>query len=205
LANAAHLARLPVRVGYLTRLQEKDDFDETVRGWAETLEQLTIGTAVALSPDVLAACKSLRHVRMEARQDHRAEWINWAVDHPETGFVFDSGEMISLLPIEVQEVYRKIAIAREGAGTRKRFLIEDDLVDCFDLPFADNGALEDELRAAAKKAKRRVTWGSEMSTFVARVTDVETARWLIDQALATKEFTDLRAPRRPRRSTKSGH
>ena len=116
LANAAHLARLPVRVGYLTRLQAKDDFDEIVRGWAESLERLTIGTAVSLAPNVLATCKRLRHVRIEARQEQRAEWIDWAVDHPQTGFVFERGETISLLPIEVQEVYRKIPIAREGAG-----------------------------------------------------------------------------------------
>lgn len=45
----------------------------------------------------------------------------------------------------------------------------------------NNGDLEDELSAEAKRAKKRIQWSSEADTLVAQAADLATARWIVEQ------------------------
>jgi len=45
----------------------------------------------------------------------------------------------------------------------------------------NNGDLEDELSAVAKRAKKRIQWSSEADSLVAQAADLATARWIVEQ------------------------
>lgn len=179
------LRDLPATQAALTRIESADDLAELLVGWGDRLETLTVGTMVPVSPEVLSPCRRLTRLRLEARPENADPWIDWATAHPDTAVQFVTDGSITRLPTQVAELYRGVPVFGT-AGKTGKLSVELDLVDLFDLPFDDNGALEDALEKIAKKDQKKIGWGSEASTFVARCPDLDTARWLIDAALATK-------------------
>lgn len=79
-------------------------------------------------------------------------------------------------------------LEHRGKKKKARYEISGDLTEARRLASktwrGDNGDLEDELRAKAKAARRKIEWSSEADTFVAFVADLPTARWIVDAVRA---------------------
>ena len=58
--------------------------------------------------------------------------------------------------------------------------------DVLDTDELDNGALEDKVKALAKKAGKKAQWSSESDTFVVQAKDLDTCRWAIDSVYAMR-------------------
>ncbi|EMN49990.1 hypothetical protein LEP1GSC088_0198 [Leptospira interrogans str. L1207] len=45
----------------------------------------------------------------------------------------------------------------------------------------DNEIIEDKLKLAARRNRKRIRWSSELDALVAQTEDLNTCRWIIDQ------------------------
>lgn len=183
--------------------------DDVLRGtlqtFASTLEDLRLDSAQAFLPDELGAItkfKALRSVTVPAFPELRRQWVDFAVSNPRIAFDFftvqphePKGEQLS-----IEEEYRGVEIVKCVKGPKTAYEVADDLAERKGSE-GSNEDLEDLLRPIAKAAKKKIDWRSEADTFVARTSDVATARWLIDAAL--DERRDNGTPK-PQPLTKAG-
>ncbi|AAN51898.1 hypothetical protein GS518_18300 [Leptospira interrogans] len=51
----------------------------------------------------------------------------------------------------------------------------------------DNEIIEDKLKLAARRNRKRIRWSSELDALVAQTEDLNTCRWIIDQVFLMKD------------------
>jgi hypothetical protein len=186
LRGLASLDALPLHKLYLGRVEPDDDLPRLLAALAGTLADLALGGARPFGPDVLPDLPHLAFLRVPGYPEAREAWIDFAVAHPSIGCFFPTFTPPSPREpvLTVEEIYRGVDILRATKGAKVEFEIAANLAELVpDFP-GDNGDLEDQVKEAARAAKRKkITWSSEADTFVARAPDVETCRFLIDAAL----------------------
>jgi hypothetical protein len=160
---------------------------EVLRAAGRTLRSLELVSNDDLAPTDLPfkAMRALERVKLCVHATHRDAWIALALARPEIRFDFGGPPppRPALPEIELAEVHRAIDLLRVTRGTKLSYRIESDVADAVGYA-ASNGALEDELAKRARVGKRKIDWGSEADTLVATARDLETCRWVIDEACA---------------------
>ncbi len=164
-----------------------DQLRDTIHSLAPTLRHLRFDAGRVFSPGELGSLsklKALRQLAVPAFLELKKEWVDFAAANPRVGFTFfpfnppDAKREV----ITVAEIHHGVDILRCVKGKKVAFEVADDLASRRKGYGGSNEDLEDELRARAKAAKKKIDWRSELDTLVARTTDVETARWVVDQA-----------------------
>ena len=179
----ANLATARLESLSIANTRADDRFWQTVSGSADTLRQLVLGSLTPFGPQRLAMFGKLDQLEIVGYPEVREPWIDWAVAHPRVECIFrEIGHWQFARPMILAELYHDVSILRCGTQARPRFEIAEDLVGLLDLDLDDNGVLEDLLKPLARKAKRKVRWGSEADTLVADAADVDTCRWIVDRA-----------------------
>jgi hypothetical protein len=176
------------RFSYLGLFDLEPD-EATRRGFAllaDRVESLSLDATRPFGPDLLPEMPSLRRLQVPGYEAYREAWIDYAVAHfPRIGCFFTTPTQPDDRTVSVEEIYRGIDILRIVARGKTKFEVSGDMTE--EVMARDpswdgsNGDLEDELRKVAKRAKRKLSWGSEADNLVAWAADVETCRWLIDQ------------------------
>lgn len=87
-------------------------------------------------------------------------WWTWATSH----------HRVDILRFERKRKKPIFEVAGDLASVRRGYR-------------GSNEDLEDELRAEAKRVKKKIAWSSENDMLVGRAADVDTCRWIIDRAL----------------------
>lgn len=62
--------------------------------------------------------------------------------------------------------------------------VADEILDQESL---DNEIIEDKLKLAARRNRKRIRWSSELDALVAQTEDLNTCRWIIDQVFLMKD------------------
>lgn len=186
--GVAALREHPLEELALSEVTVDDEWRDTFKALAPRLRRLVISSSESFGPDdvgSISRAKALRQIRVPVFRDREDEWLDFAAAHDKIGFVFDVAPEPNAKKetITLAELHRGVDILRCAKGKKVQFEVADDLASRRRSYKGDNGDLEDEVRAAARGVKREVQWGSESDTFVARVADLETARWVIDTAL----------------------
>jgi hypothetical protein len=186
--GVSSLSGFPVEVLSLSQVALDDEWRSALGSLSSTLRRLMVDAGRPFSPEELgdfARMKALRQVQVPCFPELKKQWVDFAVAHPQIGFSFFSPAPPDAKreTFELEEVRRGVDIFRCAKGKKVSFEVAGDLSARRKGFGGSNEDMEDELRAVAKAAKKKVDWRSELDTFVARTPDVETARWLIDRAL----------------------
>ena len=180
----------------LSRVGIDDSIRTVLAGAGSSLREVDLTSSDDIAPSDLPfeEMRALERITLCVHETHREEWIALATARRTVRFAFDGppAPLPQLPDFEVAETHREVEILRVAKGKSLRFRIESDLADAVGYG-ESNGDLEDDLAPAAKKASKKVAWGSEAGTLVATCHDVETCRWIIDAAL------DLAGDRRGKR------
>ncbi len=181
------LSACPIEDLCLGYVEINDELRALLGSLAPTLNRLVLTPTRLHHPKELgdlSRMRALRQVLAHSSKETRAAWIDFAVAHPKIGFSFYAftpprGEVCTLAAL-----HRGVDILRfERKGKKASFEVAGDLAAMRKRYRGSNGDLEDELRAKAKGAKKKIAWSSENDMLVARAADVDTCRWVIDHAL----------------------
>lgn len=184
----AVLREHPLEELALSEVSLDDTWRDTFKALAPKLRRLMLTSAESFGPaDIgdLSRARALRQILVPAFAEREDEWLDFAAAHGQIAFIFHRASQPDAKKetITLAELHRGVDILRCAKGKKAEFEIADDLASRRRSFKGDNGDLEEKVRAAAKSAKKKVDWRSESDTFVARVADLETARWVIDSAL----------------------
>ena len=181
------LSKSPIEDLCLGYVEIDDELRALLASLAPTLSRLVLTPTKLYHPKELgdlSRLPALRQVLAHTSKEHRAAWIDCAVAHPKVGFSFyafdpPTGEVCTL-----EALHRGVDILRfERKGKKPSFEVAGDLASMRKRYRGSNEDLEDELRAEAKRAKKKIAWSSENDMLVGRAADVDTCRWIIDGAL----------------------
>lgn len=194
------ISKCPIQDLCLGDVEIDDELRATLASLAPTLQRLFLTPTRLYDPKQLgniSEMRALRHVLVPSGAEYRDAWIDVAVAHPKIGFSFSAfaepaGEVCS-----VESLHRGVDILRFARKSKKpSFEVAGDLASMRKGYRGSNEDLEDELRAEAKEAKKKIAWSGENDMLVARAADAETCRWVIDRTLDGAPSTRARRSRR---------
>ncbi len=185
--NAHALPARRLRSLALGRIRIDARLADALRAAGRTLRALELDSADDIAPTDLpfTAMRALRRVRLCVHPTHRDAWIALALARPEVRFDFAGppAPRPALPEIELAEVHLAVDLLRVVRGTKLSYRIESDVADAVGYA-ASNAELEDQLIPRARAARRAISWSSEADTLIATARDLETCRWIIDEAAA---------------------
>jgi hypothetical protein len=201
LRGVGRLAKLPLTRLFLSRVVPGVALHRVLQARADSLLELGLMSDEPFGPSLLPELPSLERLEVPAFDVARAEWIDWAVAHPQVACRFlPLEEEPKKQVVRLAELYRDIDILLLQKGKQTSFEVAGNLVeDVLDTDELDNGELEDQMRALAKKEGKKAQWSSERDTLVMQAKDIETCRWLIDSVYALKGQKQSPSPSPARR------
>ncbi len=180
----------PIRELYVSNIHIDEKFGELLSARANTLESLTILNARPFGPDFLKPLRSLKRFTIPGDLEYRDVWIRFAVENPFIGCRFIRRESVSSKTkhVKPEEIYRGIDILQITTLEKTYFQIASNVADeILDQESLDNEIIEDKLKLAARRNRKRIRWSSELDALVAQTEDLNTCRWIIDQVFLMKD------------------
>ena len=178
--GVSRLAGMPLEELGFGNVVLDEEFRRLLTSLARTLRVLRLASDTPFSPDAmpdLDGFQKLERAGITVHEQYKEAWIDFAMNHPKIAFDLrrhqPSEEDATLV-----EIYKGIDVLRVRRKKRIFFEISGDFAEEFGA--TDNEEFEDRMKPLAKAAKRKVTWSSELDTFVAQAPDIESCRWLID-------------------------
>lgn len=192
-----YIESLPLKRLRLSGLMMDMTLRHVLEARSKSLESLGLSCLAPFGPFALPELPALRSLEVPAYENFRAEWIEWAVAHPQVACSFPPLDVPAKRPlVELEEVYRNVAILRIKKGKQVKYEVAANLVEeVLETDSLDNGKLEDMLKPLAKQTGQRLEWASESDTLVVQAKDIKSCRWVVD---SVHELKDRKLPKRGR-------
>jgi hypothetical protein len=183
-----HLRGFPLEHFSISDIRVDEALTETLASWKQTLVNLILSPGEPFGPEHLPALPKLEFLKIPGYPEYRKEWIEYAVAHPKTRFVFypiGGTESPAKVPsAKVAEIHRGQAILEYAQGKKKWYEIWGDFTG--GSKAKTNHDVRDALEAQAKKAKLKAEFASEADELMIRAAKPEIVKACLDLVLDGK-------------------